>query len=259
MAETTGFRSGDNVPYAPPGTIIEVLRRYRDRGLPSPVTTEVLERAGVPETLSGRTLSSLKLLGFLDSEGVPAPEFDAANRAPEESYKERLQQLILNKYTEVVTFADPATDPYEKVRDAFRGYNPLGQQDRMVTLFLGLMDYTGVDISAAVSSRKPQESRGTPRGNGGSRTPQLAKKGAAQATTSRTPRSKAPETSPGVAALPPALIGLLQQIPTDGKGWTEERRKAFMVAFEAVLDYTVPAVQEEYPVPQVDDPEVSTS
>ena len=81
-------------PYAPPGSVIEVLRRYRERGLTKPFTTDVLERAGVPASLSRRTLQALKLLGFIDAEGIPNPEFEEASRAPEEQYKERIGELI---------------------------------------------------------------------------------------------------------------------------------------------------------------------
>ena len=40
--------------------------------------------------------------------------------------------------------------------------------------------------------------------------------------------------------LPPGLVGLLQQIPRGGKGWTQETRDNFLTAFTAVLDFTVP-------------------
>ena len=44
----------------------------------------------------------------------------------------------------------------------------------------------------------------------------------------------------GVATeLPPALVGLLQQIPLSQGSWTASERDGFLQAFEAVLDFTI--------------------
>jgi len=231
------FKSGDLVPYAPPSTAADVLRRYRDRGLPSPLTAEVLERAGVPETLTQRTLQSFKLLGLVDAEGKPDDNFMAANRAPETEYKTMLGELILEAYSEVVTFADPATDSYDRVRDAFRAFNPQGQQDRMVALFLGLLEYVGMDTSAATASRKRADGA-TAKQNGPKR----------PSTTSSSTGSAKRQRSGGQGDaerfldndLPPGLVGLLRQIPKDGCSWTTDSRDAFVAAFTAVLNFTVP-------------------
>src|SRR4051812_10520402 len=118
--------AGGSAPYAPPATVIEILKRHRDRGLPGPWTTEVFERAGVPETLSARTLQTIKLLELVDSEGNPTPELEAINRLPEAEYKSQLAELLCGVYSEVITFADPATDSIDRVRDAFRPFNPRG-------------------------------------------------------------------------------------------------------------------------------------
>jgi len=46
-----------------------------------------------------------------------------------------------------------------------------------------------------------------------------------------------------IGDVPPALIGLIRQIPAK-RGWTEQRRDEFIRAFTAVLDFTVPVVTE---------------
>jgi hypothetical protein len=245
--------SGGTAPYAPPATVIEVVTRYRERGLSTPFTSEVMERAGVPETLSNRTLQTLKLLELIDSEGNPTPEFEAASRAPDTDYKERMSELVLASYAEVINFADPASDSYERVRDAFRAYNPRGQQDRMVTLFLGLLDFVGLDTSKATASRRRAESAPSQTKANGSRAtgktisiPQAIKK--------RQPVSRASEDDQHESAgLPPGLLGLLRQIPRDGTGWTASRRDDFMAAFKAVLDFSVP-VRDAEPAAHVEGP-----
>jgi Family of unknown function (DUF5343) len=239
------FQSGDLVPYAGPANVIDVLRRFRERGLPGPVTTEVLERAGISQTLSGRTLQALKLIGFLTAEGEQSEEFKAANRSPEEDYKQRIGEILVEAYSEAIAFADPATDSYDSVRDAFRAYNPQSQQERMITLFLGLLDYAGHDTSTAVSSRKkaPAESSAkTARGNGSagqSRAPIAAprRRGRPAAKDSKPSGSM---TAVDAGDLPPGLVGLLHQIPRGGDPWTKETRDNFLAAFSAVLDFSVP-------------------
>lgn len=227
--------AGGNAPYAPPATVIDVIQRYRERGLTTPLTTEVIERAGVSPTLSRRTLQALKLLGFVDSDGAPSKEFEALSRAPEVEYKEMLGEFIAGTYIDVLSFADPATDSYDRVRDAFRAFNPKGQQERMVTLFLGLLEHAGLDISAAAGSRRRDPKVGPKKST-------VAKKAAAGSVTAkRTTQVVTPDLGVhGTGDLPPGLLGLLQQIPRDGKTWSTARRDAFMAAFTAVLDFTIP-------------------
>jgi hypothetical protein len=248
--------AGGNAPYAPPGTVIEVITRYRERGLTKPFTADVLERAGVPETLSNRTLHTLKLLELVDSEGNPTADFEAASRAPDNEYKQRLADLILGTYSEVFSFADPAEDSYERVRDAFRAFNPRGQHDRMVTLYLGLLDFVDIDTSKASASRKREP--GAPKSNGSTRP--AARVIPAGATKSKPTPPKAKGRSTGTNPvpeqaddLPPALVGLLRQIPRNGAGWPQSRRDDFLNAFKAVLDFTVPVRDHEPPTTTTED------
>lgn len=245
-------KAGASAPYAPPAAVIEVLRRYRERGLATPFTTEVLERAGVSDTLTRRTLASLKQLGLIDSEGNPSPEFEAASRAPDDEYKQALGELLLGFYADVISFADPAEDNFDRVRDAFRGYDPRGQQDRMVTLFLGLLDYAGLDTSAATATRKRAEpgQRQAKKATDPRNSRRSADKhGAGQRASGKGDEQPKPEIGGG---LPPGLLGLLHQIPRDGAGWPRARRDEFMAAFSAVLDFTVP-VREQEPAPTASD------
>lgn len=234
------LQSGGPAPYAPPAAVIEILMRYRDRGLQTPITTDVIERAGVPESLSQRTLQALRLLGFIQKDGNPSEEIERLARLPEDEWRKGMQDLLVATYSEVWSFVDPAKDSIDRIRDAFRMYNPRGQQERMVTLFLGLCEWAGVDVSAAVASKKkagngPQE-RKRP---GGSATKmpvvKVSTKNALQKRQSKT--SDDPLTN-----LPPGLVGLLQQIPASEKGWLKGNRDAFLTAFTAVLDFTIPVV-----------------
>ena len=53
-------------PYAPTASIIDVMTRNRERGLPTPVNAETLGRIGVPDSLSSRVLYALISLDLID-------------------------------------------------------------------------------------------------------------------------------------------------------------------------------------------------
>jgi hypothetical protein len=145
------------VPYAAPTSILEIVSRRRHRGLPNPINADVLGRASIPPSLIPRTLQALQTLDLIDEEGNPTPTFEAIRKAPEAEYKRSLEDWLKGAYAEVFAFVDPATDDEVRIRDAFRSYNPAGQQDRMVTLFQGLC------VAAGLAPDKPSSPRNTPR------------------------------------------------------------------------------------------------
>jgi hypothetical protein len=220
-------------PYAPPSTIIEVIEVFRERGLRTPFTLEVLTRAGIPESLAPRTLQALKLLDLIDAEGNPLEAFHAAVRAPEDQFKEAIQDLIVGAYRDVFSFADPGEQNLDRVRDAFRTYTPIGQQDRMVTLFLGLLEWLGLDVGAA---------KGGPKEGRVARTPKSKR-----ATPRRRDSDGQKPRTPALDLPAPILSLLTDALPGDGQPWTEPMRKGFMATFGALLDFYYPVTTETKP------------
>jgi hypothetical protein len=225
-------------PYTTAAAAITVIDAFRDRGLGSPVSADVLIRAGVPETLGNRTIQSLKQLGLLTEDGRPTDQFEDFRRIRgEEEYRTRLQEWLQGVYADVLQYADPSKDSYERVTEAFRTYEPAGQRRGMASLLLGLWKYSGLSVAGALVG-----------GSGASPSPRKAVKSNQQKPATRMRSSSVTDTPAQVqvqvAGLPPALVGLLQQIPQGGQGWTEERRAAFLAAFTAVLNYTVPIESE---------------
>jgi hypothetical protein len=235
------LRSGGPAPYAPGDTTQMVITAFRDRGLATPFTVDVLQRAGVTEALASRTLQTLKLLELIGDDGNPTPAFEGLRRAPAPEYKKRLEEIVRAVYAEVFQFADPATDSTDKIADAFRAYDPPGQRGRMVTLFINLCEAAGI----IPEGKRPAPA--TP-GRAGATAPRPRRTATLEpvAMAQRPSRYGAAKLGPPghvTADVPPALQGLLAQIPFDGEGWTKKKRDQFMTTFGAVLDFSVPIVE----------------
>jgi hypothetical protein len=216
-------------PYTSPKVILDLIERHRSRGLPTPVNAETLARAGVPDSLLGRTMQSLTGLDLVDDQGKPSPALEAIRLAPQSEYTARIADWLNSVYADVLQYVDPATSDDTAIRDAFRNYQPVGQQDRMVTLFLGLFRAAGVAPEKAQAAPRP-----------------VKNKAAALYSAARTARPTAPRAAPKASfttftpagGVPAPLAGLLASLPA--VGWTQADRDKFILAFGAVLDFVVP-------------------
>lgn len=225
-----------NAPYAPPATVMDVINRFRDRGLATPFTLEVLTRAGVTDALAPRVLQTLKLLDLVDGSGEPTPEFEGLRRASTADFPTKLEEVLRTAYAEVFNFVDPSQDTLDEVTDAFRSFKPPGQRGRMVTLFLGLCKEAGIIES--------NPSR--PRAAGGNGTSRQLPSHARRRPAPATPAVRRAKPKPRQGELPPQLQGLLDTLPDVSEGWTKARRDQFITAFSAIIDYTYP-LREQLP------------
>jgi hypothetical protein len=222
-------------PYATSGAILELIERHRTRGLPSPVTPEILGRAGIAETLIPRTLQTLHILDLIDAKtGMPTETFEGLRLAPEPEFKNRLADWLKGAYADVFAFVDPTKDDETSIRDAFRSYQPVGQQQRMTLLFEGLC------AAAGLIPERPAKPRATTR---------LASQSASvpqpKRVTSKLVAAAVAASSRHASRVPPPIAGLLESLPPQGEGWTKEARDKFMATFGTVLDYCFPFVKSE--------------
>lgn len=232
------IRTGGPAPYAPPGAVLQLIGGFRDRGLTTPITSDVLMRAGVSESLVPRTLRTLEGLELIDTEGNPTPEMEGLRRVSSEEFKHRLEAIVKSVYAEVFQFTDPATDGAEKIADAFRAYEPIGQRGRMVTLFLGLCEAAG--IIAEGTARKQ-----APSGNGVKRASKTGsgRKADASYRPASVSAAKAQLRNAADGMIPLPISGVLSKLPSEGTGWTKDQRATFLKAFEAMLDFSIPIVE----------------
>lgn len=230
-------------PYAPASTMLEIIKRHRDRGLPVPVNKETLVRGGVAETIIPRVLQALQTLDLIDDAGQPTPTFEGIRKAPEAEYKNRMAEWLNAAYADALQFVDPATADETKVRDAFRNYTPTGQQARMVSLFIQLYAAAGVGPERALqqprphtrTAPRPAASRPASRSGAGSQSG--SRSGAGSRSSSHIPA--APNSH-----IPEPLTGLLARLPSE-RGWTQGDRDKFLKTFGTVLDFCFPIVSAD--------------
>lgn len=195
-------------PYAPAAAILEIIKRHRSRGLPSPVNAEVLGRSGISESLIPRTLYTLKVLDLVDEQDNPTEAMETLRLAPEAEFPNRLREWLNNSYADVLKFVDPETADETALRDAFRSYKPIGQQSRMVTLFAGLYGAAGVGRDKAAPPRAMRRGRAPENGGGVKRQPIRTEDPAGKLPPPPPPRS--PPTSITDKALEYKLVDLLK-------------------------------------------------
>lgn len=223
-------------PYTSPKVVVDLVQRHRSRGLPNPIDADTLSRVGVSESLIPRTLQSLFALDLIEENGRITETFEGLRLAPEAEFQGKVREWLDAAYADVLQFADPATDGETAVRDAFRSYKPVGQQDRMVSLFIRLYEMAGVGTAKSDDPKpRPRPTMAVARMRDA---PKSTKPSALQVALSSGSRVPAPARE---AAIPPAILGLLQSLPLDGKGWSAERQEGFLTAFAGVVKFCFPA------------------
>ena len=152
-------------PYAPTRAVVETITRFRDRGLPAPLTPQALETIGVAETMAPRTLQALRFLGLLEDDDNPTELFQRIKRASTDEYRGQLAEVIRSAYIRVFSIVDPAADGDIAVADAFRAFEPSKQRVKMVSLFRGLCVEAGIIEQARQRSttRRPRANSTQPR------------------------------------------------------------------------------------------------
>lgn len=242
------------MPYAPASAILTVIRRYRDRGLPEPITTKTLHQVQVSEGNAPRTLQALKLLNLIDDDGNVTDAFERVRQVSTAEYPAALADIIQNAYHSIFTIIDPAQDDFTAVEDAFRYYEPKGQRQRMVKLFLSLCDEAGLipeDKREDMQLNSPQANRRQSaqpsskrvRRTQSPKSAQQPKRDAQQddvASAKEKPPFKADEGMPDY----PAITVLMQQLPKDGR-WTNRRRGLWIQAMVSAVDLSVEVVDWE--------------
>lgn len=232
-------------PYAPAAVIVDLIERHRNKGLPTPITVDVLARAGVSDSLLARTLQALSTLDLIDSEGRPTAALEEMRLAPEAEFLTRMGQWLSSTYADALQFVNPATDDEGAVRDAFRKYNPVGQQGRMVTLFMGLFRRAGIapDKTPTGGAAKRKKSNTI---NGKPQKP-LAKPAVSGGTLGKDSggdNGKPDPSSDGATnqdnSKPEYMAALLDKFPTFDPSWPDDIKAKWFDGFQVFMKGVAP-------------------
>ena len=177
-------------PYAPAHAVTKLIGHARDKGLSGVVTADTLARIGVEPSLAARTISSLKHLDLLNEDGTPSPTLEKLRVAPTAELQELAADWLRSAYKPIFTYVEP-TDDVQRIIDQFRHYEPAGQRNRMVTLFLGLCAWAGLIPEVPAIPRSGQKTSSKAQSHA---TPRRAAEAAAtprpEATSAATPASE---------------------------------------------------------------------
>lgn len=193
--------------------------------------------------MSARTLQAVRFLGLIDEGGNRLPSFENLQRAKTDEYPSLLAEIVRAAYLPVFTLVNPDVDTDTAVADAFRGYEPRAQRDKMIALFRGLC------LEAGLMHGRPRAAGGAPR----------RQVGGAPIARSRNmnPRRTEPDRSdratghaePEDAIDTRVLTALIQQLPGGRlRRWTKVRRDRWFATFESAVDFLV-EVDDSAPVP----------
>jgi len=232
------IQSDGNAPYTSPSAITQVVEGFRSRGLQTPFSLDVLQKAGVSKSLAPRTMQALVLLDLIGDDGMPTEAFEALRKAGADELKDRFAALLRGAYAEVFSYVDPAQDSRERIRDAFRSYVPVAQQERMVTLFLGLCAYAGI------TDEEPPRRRAQP---------QARRRRGERTTIDATSSGRGGtdldlggptfgsgffeiKPTPAQAGGHPLIQGLLRELPPVGASWSREKMDAWLAAQRTIFN-----------------------
>lgn len=222
-------------PYAPYKNVQSVISRYRDRGLPDPLSASEIERLGISAGMAPRTLRALRFLGLVDEGGHRLEPFERLKRATTDEYPAQLAEIVRGAYLPVFQIVDPAQDSDTAIADAFRRFEPSAQRDKMIALFRGLAEEAEI-----IPKGKPKQREG-----GARRDPNRSKTTTPKSTKAEPPSDPAaPSVSSEVLPDYRLIQAVIQQLPREPR-WSAAKRDRWLKALSAAVDLVFELEEQE--------------
>lgn len=245
--ETQTTKPGTSAKTPPPyfafKTLLNTMEDMRKRAIPNRIDRTFL--SGMSGAGQTQFIAGLRSLGLIDAAGTVSDRFKEMVNASPEDRQRLMGEILQERYPEAVELGKTNATTGELV-DVFRKYGVQGDTARKaIAFYLQAAKYAGnVPLSTLFQTPKVTATgkKRKARSNGGS------------GNGDRTPDDKPDRFVSTFDGLHPALAGIISDLPTHGRGWTAERRTGFMATFKAVVEYTIPIVDEE---PEPDEDEVS--
>lgn len=221
-------------PYFAFRTLTNTLEDMKKRGIPNRIDRSFLPgMSGAGQT---QFIAGLKSLGLIDAGGTVQPVLrDMVNATPEERGR-LLGEVLKDRFPEAVALGSTNATTGELV-EVFREYGVAGDTARKaIAFYLQAAKFAGnVPLSPLFQTPRITSSGGTKR-----RRPRVTD----GELDGETPTPQTTPTAIGMTDLHPALAGVLIELPRQGRGWTKDRRDAFLKMFEMAVDFTIPIVED---------------
>jgi hypothetical protein len=226
-------------PYFAFKTLLNTLDQMKEKGIPTRVDrTFLVGMSGAGQT---QFIAGLKSLGLIDGSGAVQPRFTELVQASPTDRKRVLGEVLRDRYPEAVELGTTNATTGQLV-EVFRDYGVTGDTARKaIAFYLGAARYAGdVPVSPMFTTPKVTSSPGA------KRRPKRSKLAAETNNGDNPPDPPANSGGGGYSDLHPALAGVLSELPKRGRGWTVARRAEFMATFQAVANFTIPVIEDEY-------------
>lgn len=232
------LKIGDRAPYAPGQVVVDLIRRQRQAGNMRTIDATLLARVGVTESLTPRTLASLRMLGFIDDDNNVTPVMEGFKRGTDDEYRQYLADHIKAVYAEVFeVIGDPAQAAASDIEDAFRGFEPHGQRGRMVVLFLSLCQEAGL-ITEVVRDRPSNVGRTAAKKKMVRRVVKKPTPNAGDDDDDGDEREDPKDRvkQPPTPEMDPLIAAYFAKLPAGGTVWPTAAREKYLAALSSIFD-----------------------
>lgn len=234
----TNLDEGFKPPYISFRTLLNLVEKMADQGTPPRIDRTFLSGSEGGKT---QVLAALRSLGFIDGDGNVTPLLTRMVKNPAER-GQIVKELLEENFPEPVRLGS-INATQGQLQDAFKAYGISGDTMRKaIAFYLRAAEFAGVPVSQHFKTPSIQRADGTP---GRKSTPRAKAK--VRREDEREQERQTPPPAGGGAGTPdlhPALAAVLGDLPPRGRGWTAGQRDSWTKAFETMLAYSIPVVDE---------------
>ncbi len=243
------------MPYAPVSTVVDTLRRFRNNGVRDTITPAELKRFGVADGMATRVAKCLDFLGLIDNDFRATTALSELIKAGSDDYPLVMAGILQKAYRPIFDIVNPETATDTQFADAFRGFEPQAQRERMVALYLGLCREAGLVSLDRVPAPRSQATQKRPVIKSGVSTASNGMKNTGTNSKVEDDQHQHRDQQNGkkfneYAPEYELLASLLVQLPKNGI-WTKQRRDRWLGAVTANLDLLVEIEEENLKKPEV--------